>query len=104
MAHHRRGLILARRYTPPDVTTTAPRLLADRIPLEELCKLPTFYLPSVSWKADRVAFYWDKTGRMELHVMDLPLDEGLRKRVLGAFEIGAAAPKPAPLVLDTIRK
>ena len=42
-----------------------------RIPLEELCRLPTFFLPSVSWRGDRVAFYWDKTGRMELHVMDL---------------------------------
>lgn len=42
-----------------------------RIPLEELCRLPSFYLPTVSWRGDRVAFYWDKTGRMELHVMDL---------------------------------
>ncbi|HEV8230423.1 MAG TPA: S9 family peptidase [Candidatus Limnocylindria bacterium] len=42
-----------------------------RIPLEELCRLPSFFLPVVSWKGDRVAFYWDKTGRMELHVMDL---------------------------------
>src|SRR2546423_14714444 len=42
-----------------------------RIPLEELCKLPSFFLPVVSWKGDQVAFYWDKTGRMELHVMDL---------------------------------
>src|SRR5262249_18322976 len=40
-------------------------------PLEELCKLPSFFLPVVSWKGDRVAFYWDKTGRMELHVMGL---------------------------------
>ncbi len=42
-----------------------------RIPLEELCRLPSFFLPSLSWRGDRVAFYWDKTGRMELHVMDL---------------------------------
>jgi len=42
-----------------------------RIPLEELCRLPSFFLPSVSWKRDQVAFYWDRTGRMELHVMDL---------------------------------
>src|SRR5207249_1554470 len=46
-----------------------------RIPLEELCRLPSFYLPAVSWKGDRVAFYWDKTGRMELHVMDLATRE-----------------------------
>ena len=42
-----------------------------RIPLEELCRLPTFFLPSISWSGDQLAFYWDKTGRMELHVMDL---------------------------------
>ncbi len=42
-----------------------------RIPLEELCRLPSFFNPVVSWKGDRVAFYWDKTGRMELYVMDL---------------------------------
>ena len=46
-----------------------------RIPLEELCRLPSFYLPAVSWKGDRVAFYWDKTGQMELHVMDLATRE-----------------------------
>lgn len=43
----------------------------SRIPLEELCRLPSFFLSSLSWARDRVAFYWDKTGRMELHVMDL---------------------------------
>jgi dipeptidyl aminopeptidase/acylaminoacyl peptidase len=46
-----------------------------RIPLEDLCRLPSFYLPTVPWRADRVAFYWDKTGRMELHVMDLATRE-----------------------------
>ena len=44
---------------------------SHRIPLEDLCRLPSFYLPVVSWKRDRVAFYWDKTGRIELYVMDL---------------------------------
>jgi len=42
-----------------------------RIPLEELCRLPSFFLPVVSWKGDRVGFYWDKSGRIELYVMDL---------------------------------
>jgi len=42
-----------------------------RIPLEELCRLPSHFLAAVSWKGDQVAFYWDETGRMELHVMDL---------------------------------
>ena len=38
----------------------------SRIPLEELCRLPSFYLPLVSWRGDQVAFYWDRTGRIEL--------------------------------------
>ena len=45
--------------------------MATRIPLEELARLPNFYLPTVSWAGDKLAFYWDKTGRMELYVLDL---------------------------------
>lgn len=45
------------------------------IPLEELARLPTFLLPTVSWQRDKVAFYWDKTGRMELHALDLASGE-----------------------------
>jgi dipeptidyl aminopeptidase/acylaminoacyl peptidase len=42
-----------------------------RIPLEELCRLPSFFFPLVSWKGDKAAFYWDQSGRIELYVMDL---------------------------------
>jgi dipeptidyl aminopeptidase/acylaminoacyl peptidase len=42
-----------------------------RIPLEELCRLPSFYLPTLSWDRRELAFYWDRTGRLELYVMDL---------------------------------
>jgi dipeptidyl aminopeptidase/acylaminoacyl peptidase len=45
------------------------------IPLEELARLPTFWLPTVSWQRDKVAFYWDKTGRLELYVLDLTSGE-----------------------------
>lgn len=51
------------------MTTTKPS--TGRIPLEELCRLPSFFLPNVSWAGDKLAFYWDKTGRIELYVMDL---------------------------------
>ena len=47
----------------------------SNIPLEELARLPTFWLPTVSWQRDKVAFYWDETGRMELHVLDLTTGE-----------------------------
>ena len=42
-----------------------------RIPLEELASLPTFMAATPSWSRDKIAFYWDKTGRFELYVMDL---------------------------------
>lgn len=42
-----------------------------RISLEELVSLPTFQFATLSWAKDRVAFYWDRTGRFELYVMDL---------------------------------
>ncbi len=43
-----------------------------RIPLAELTSLPSFYFPTPSWDKKRIAFYWDKTGQMELYVLDLP--------------------------------
>jgi dipeptidyl aminopeptidase/acylaminoacyl peptidase len=43
----------------------------SNIPLEELARLPTFLLPVLSWQWDKAAFYWDQTGRIELHVLDL---------------------------------
>jgi len=39
--------------------------------IEEMLKLPMIYFPEVSHKKDRVAFYWDRTGRVELWVQDL---------------------------------
>lgn len=55
------------------MTATARR--QRRIPLEELARLPSFYLPTVSWAGDRVALYWDTSGRLELYVMDLSTRE-----------------------------
>jgi len=42
-----------------------------RIDLAELARLPTYYLPTLSYQRDRVAFYSERTGRLELYVMDL---------------------------------
>lgn len=52
-------------------SSVARRNMTSRIPLEELARLPNFYLPTASWAGDRLAFYWDKTGRLELYVLDL---------------------------------
>lgn len=49
--------------------------MSGRIPLEELCRLPSFYMPNVAWGGEQVAFYWDRTGRVELYVMDLATRE-----------------------------
>jgi hypothetical protein len=38
-----------------------------RIRVEELARLPTFVLPTVSWSGQKLAVYWDKTGRFELY-------------------------------------
>lgn len=44
---------------------------SNRIPLEELAKLPSFAAVTPSWDGQKLAFYWDKTGRYELYTMDL---------------------------------
>ncbi len=43
--------------------------------LEELASMPSFYMPTLNHKEDKLAFYWDKTGRIELFVMDLNTKE-----------------------------
>ncbi len=42
------------------------------IPLKELASLPSFYFVNPAWDEKRFAFYWDKTGRMELYTAELP--------------------------------
>ena len=41
------------------------------IALEELAALPSYYAPSVNPAGDQIAFYWDKSGRNELYLLDL---------------------------------
>ncbi len=43
----------------------------SQIPLEELASLPTFAAITPSHGGDQIGFYWDKTGRFELYIMDL---------------------------------
>lgn len=45
--------------------------MKNRIPLEELASLAKVVAVTPSHSADKIAFYWDKTGRFELYVMDL---------------------------------
>jgi dipeptidyl aminopeptidase/acylaminoacyl peptidase len=44
----------------------------ESIPLAELVSLPNFYFVTPSWDKKHIAFYWDKTGQMELYLLDLP--------------------------------
>jgi dipeptidyl aminopeptidase/acylaminoacyl peptidase len=39
--------------------------------IEKLARIPQFYMPSLNHLKDKIAFYWDITGRVELYVMDL---------------------------------
>ena len=43
-----------------------------RIRLEDIMQLPSVYFPAVSFDGKKLAFYWDKSGQMELYVIDLP--------------------------------
>ena len=45
--------------------------MTQKIPLEELARLPSFYAVNLSWAGDKIAFYGDQTGRLELYLMDL---------------------------------
>ena len=45
--------------------------MSSRIPLEELAALPNFYFPQPSWSGAKVGFYGDKSGRLELYVLDI---------------------------------
>lgn len=45
-----------------------------QIPLEELASLPSFYVPTLSHDKSKIAFYWDKSGQLELYIMDTTPD------------------------------
>lgn len=42
-----------------------------QIPLEELASLPVFAAATPSHSGEKIGFFWDKTGRFELYVMDI---------------------------------
>jgi dipeptidyl aminopeptidase/acylaminoacyl peptidase len=39
--------------------------------IEDILKIPQVYAPRVSHSRRRMTFYWDKTGKLELYIMDL---------------------------------
>ncbi|MEK7560943.1 MAG: S9 family peptidase [Patescibacteria group bacterium] len=45
--------------------------MVRKLTIRELVTLPSFYAPTVSWNKDKVAFYQDVTGRIELYILDL---------------------------------
>jgi dipeptidyl aminopeptidase/acylaminoacyl peptidase len=71
-------------------TTVAARA---RLDVNELWSLPTLYHPVVSHGRDKVAFYWDKSGRIELYLLDVAtrevrqLSHGEPPRALRSFYI-----------------
>ena len=51
------------------MATTAPS--RGSIDVRELWSLPSLYHPVLSHGRDQVAFYWDKSGRIELYILHL---------------------------------
>jgi len=45
------------------------------LPFDELLSLPSYSMITLSKNKDKLAFFWDKTGRIELYVMDLATKE-----------------------------
>ncbi|MFQ3294499.1 MAG: dipeptidyl aminopeptidase/acylaminoacyl peptidase [Halobacteriales archaeon] len=51
---------------------------SDTDVLEALARLPSFHHPTVSPDGDAVAYYYDGTGRNELHVLDVETGESVQ--------------------------
>ncbi len=49
--------------------------MSEEYSLQDLANLPEFYHPVASPDGEKIAFYWDKTGRNELYVMELKSGE-----------------------------
>ncbi len=45
------------------------------LPFDELVELPSYSMPTLTKNKDKLAFYWDKTGRIELYVLDMETKE-----------------------------
>ncbi|TMC31063.1 MAG: S9 family peptidase [Chloroflexi bacterium] len=73
------------------MATTAPA--RGYIDVRELWSLPSLYHPVLSHRRDKVAFYWDKSGRIELYILDLKtrevrqLSRGEPPRALRSFYV-----------------
>jgi dipeptidyl aminopeptidase/acylaminoacyl peptidase len=46
-----------------------------RFDLETLVRLPSLLYPKLSWARDRLAYFWDGTGRLELYVRSTDVDD-----------------------------
>ena len=73
------------------MATTSP--VRGRIDVRELWSLPSLYHTVLSHARDQVAFYWDKSGRIELYILDLgtrtvrQISHGEPPRALRSFYI-----------------
>jgi Tol biopolymer transport system component len=73
------------------MATTAPA--RGHLDVRELWSLPSLYHPVLSHGRDKIAFYWDKSGRIELYILDIKtrevrqLSHGEPPRALRSFYI-----------------
>ncbi len=47
----------------------------DPLPFDELLGLPSYSMPTLTKNKDKLAFFWDKTGQIELYVLDMETKE-----------------------------
>ncbi len=50
-------------------------ILKEEMPLKELVSLPEIYHPATSPDGNKIAFYWDKSGRNELYILEISSNE-----------------------------
>ena len=73
------------------MTSVAPT--RSQLDVRALWSLPTLYHPVLSHRRDKVAFYWDKSGRIELYIVDIAtrevrqLSHGEPPRALRSFYV-----------------
>jgi dipeptidyl aminopeptidase/acylaminoacyl peptidase len=64
-----------RKTSTRTVSRPSPRSKGRELDLETLIGLPQFLFPKLSWRRDRLAYFWDGTGRIELYDRSIDRDD-----------------------------
>jgi dipeptidyl aminopeptidase/acylaminoacyl peptidase len=64
-----------RRAPKPAGSRPRPAPPRNVLELESLFRLPSLLFPKLSWRRDRLAYFWDATGRLELYLRSTDRDD-----------------------------